>query len=187
MKESRKRLLKMVYDHDQSFGGPLQLYADGSNSGFHPSVLRDDVLYLINSGYVEKATPALNSYCISITEKGEQFVENGFNPPYKTFQQTSFNFEGASIQNAVIGNNTTGNEFSVNYSNSISELQSIIQTKSVEDQQLLKELLTAIQSIKDSDESISRSRFAKFGNILKKYADLIAPVGTAIVNALLGQ
>lgn len=107
MKESRKRLLKMVYDHDQNFGGPLQLYADGSNS---------------------------------ITEKGEQFVENGFNPPYKTFQQTSFNFEGASIQNAVIGNNTTGNEFSVNYSNSISELQSIIQTKSVEDQQLLKRI-----------------------------------------------
>ena len=183
MKESRQHLLQLIYDHDQNEGGALQILSDGSDTGLDASTLRNDVLYLQDHGYIEQKKATLGSYFLVLTEKGEQLVENGFQPP-KENSETNFHFQNAQIQNSIIGNQVSGNEFVFNSGASLSELQQLIQQKPLGDQPELKELLDLLQSLEERKEPVPRSLFARFSNLIKKHTDLIAPIGVALVNIL---
>ena len=52
MKDSRKHLLQLVYDHNQTVGGMLQIPMNGSGTDLDPATLRDDVATLIRQGYL---------------------------------------------------------------------------------------------------------------------------------------
>lgn len=186
MKDSRKNLLQILYDYDQKEGGPLQITADGNEIGCDSLTLRNDVHYLKSNGYITEPMSILRSYVLALTEKGEHFVENGFQLPSENQNQpASFNFSNANLTNAVIGNHISGNDFAFN-SNSFPELCSLIKEKSVSEQQELQELLSALDSLKNSEEPISHGFFARFSELVKKHTDLIVPIGKSLVEVLFG-
>ena len=75
MKESRKTLLRLIYQHEQVNGGIFQIPADGSSIGFDSLTLRNDVAYLCRHGYVEEPTHILRCYCLCLAPKGEECIE----------------------------------------------------------------------------------------------------------------
>ena len=177
MKDSRIKLLQTVYDHDQTQGQPLQIPSN--------LILRNDVEYLKRNGFVYEVAPILGMYNLALTEKGERFVENGFQLPSEG-QTTNFNFGNANVNNAIIGNQASGNEFTLNSQASLSELQSLIQTKPLADQEKLDELLTLLQSLEKSKEPVPRNFFAKVSDLIKKHTDLIVPIGNILVSIFFG-
>ena len=124
MKDSRKKLLQLVYDHDQSVGGVLQIPMDGSGTDLDLVTLRDDVTTLIRQGYLTQPIRIIRTFCPSLTEKGEEYVENGFSLPSPS--QSSYNFSGATIHNATIGNENTVDSMVYNSTSALSELESAI-------------------------------------------------------------
>lgn len=181
MKESRKQLLQAIYDYDQVEGKPWQIPCDGSGTSFDPATLKNDVSYLKRNNFVCEPTPILRCYVLALTDKGERFVENGFQLPPEG-QTTNFNFGNASVNNAIIGNQASGNEFTLNSQASLAELQGLIQTKSTSDQEKLDELLTLLQSLEKSKEPVPRNFFAKVSDLIKKHTDLIVPIGNILVS-----
>ena len=81
MRDSRKNLLQLIYDCDQREGRPLQINSDGKDISSDTLTLRNDVRYLKDNGYIRETNPILHSYVLTLTEKGEYFVENGFRLP----------------------------------------------------------------------------------------------------------
>lgn len=79
MKETCKKLLKLIFDYDNNVGGPYQFGTDGTEVEIDSLTLRNDVNYLKENGYVIEANPVLSTYRLMLTEKGERFVENNFN------------------------------------------------------------------------------------------------------------
>ena len=69
---------------------------------------------------------------------------------------------------------------------SLSELQNLIQTKPLADQEKLDELLTLLQSLEKSKEPVPRNFFAKVSDLIKKHTDLIVPIGNILVNIFFG-
>ena len=78
MTDSRKKLLQLIYEHDQTEGGPLQIGVDGSDIGCDRLTLRNDVSYLKHHDFVCEPIPIAQAYCLMLTEKGELFVESDF-------------------------------------------------------------------------------------------------------------
>lgn len=173
-----------IYDYDRKEGNALQITATGNEIGYDSSTLRNDVNYLKSNGYIIEPMAISHSYVLTLTEKGERFVENGFQLPSEN-QPANFNFSNANLTNAVIGNNVSGNEFAFN-SNSFPELCSLIKEKPAIDQQELQELLSALDILKDSEEPISQGFFARFSELIKKHTDLIVPIGKSLVEILFG-
>lgn len=184
MKQSRIDLLQQVYDYDQDHGGALSISTVGL-SGSELMTLRTDIEYLLRNGYMKKGRAYMNTYCLALTEKGEQFVENGFQSPSST-PISSFSFEGATINNAIIGNDASGNEFVVNVGASFSELERIIASKPIEDQETLRDMLHELQQLQNSGNQIDRSRLARFSDCLKKHTDLIVPISQTLIGILFG-
>lgn len=192
MKESRKQLLQMIYDYDQTKGGPLQIMADGSDTGFDSLTLRNDVSYLKNHGYVDEPIPIAMSYVLQLTVKGEQFVENGF-PSAVQASTASFNFSGATFTNSTVGkevsnvsnvinNEVSGNTFTYNAGASLAELESLIQAKPSEDQAVLNEMLEVLREIQSSEKPVDKGRLARFYEVVKKSSDLLLPLGKFFVD-----
>ncbi len=95
MKDSRKNLLQMIYDHEQIEGTPLQITADGSDTCSNARVLQNDILYLKSNDYIVESMPISRFYVLMLTEKGEQFVENGFKMQPEFSTSNIFNIENA--------------------------------------------------------------------------------------------
>ena len=181
MKQSRKHLLQLIYDHEQTENDPLEICYDGSNINCDPSILENDVRYLKDSGYVIKPTSYLHSFSLALTEKGERFVENGFQLPSES-QTTNFNFGNANVSNAIIGNHVSGNEFTLNNQTPLSELQNLIQTKPAADQAALNEMLEILREIQSSEKPIDKGRLSRFYEVVKKSSDLLLPLGKFFVD-----
>lgn len=186
MKQSRIDLLQQIYDHDQIEGGFLQINTDGSDIMCDALTLDNDVSYLERNGYIIDELDILHSYCLSLTEKGERFVENGFRSPQATQQSSSFNFAGATINNAVIGNDATNNSFAMNVGASIADLKELIGNKPVEDQEDLQEMLHELERLQNSDEPIQRNLLTRFSDLIKKHTDLIVPIGQTLIGLCAG-
>lgn len=182
MKDSRKHLLQLIYKHDQEVGGTFQIPSNGTTVGSDMLTLRNDVAYLKNHGFLYEPTHVLRSYCLALTEKGESFVENNFQLPSENAPSTSFHISEASFNNSIVGNNISGNTISIDSGSSLSELEKLIATKPVEDQELLKELLAALKEIEHSTEPVKRGFLAKFSGAIEKYADILAPIGRFFIS-----
>lgn len=176
MKESRKILLQSIYDCDRSTGNNLQISADGSDSGCDATELRNDVEYLKRNGFITEPICAMRQYVLALTEKGEQFVENGFQTPSQAPAPASFQFNGP-VTNSVVGNDISGNEFTFTSGSSLAEIESIIRTKPVEDQAVLNEMLEVLREIQSSEEPIDKGRLSRFYEVVKKSSDLLLPIG----------
>lgn len=179
MKPSRNELLKRVYDFDQESGGPLYIPLTDEKTGEYISdlsALRTDVEYLIQHGYLWEPVQLPLCYNLSLTEKGEEYVENNFRR--STQQASTFDFSGATIHNAVIGNDISGNNISFSDSAALAELESLIQNRPPEDQELLQELLSVLREIQRSGKPVEKGRLARFYEVVKKSSELLLPIGT---------
>lgn len=185
MKQSRMQLLQRIYDHDRTEGGSLQINADRSDNSCDALTLDTDVSYLKRNGYIIEELDILHSYYLSLTEKGERFVENGFQSP-QSVQSSSFNFAGATINNAVIGNDATNNSFIMNVGASIADLKELIESKPIEDQEALQEMLHELQRLQNTNEPLQRNLLARFSDLIKKHTDLIIPLGQALIGLCTG-
>jgi hypothetical protein len=175
MKDSRKKLLQLVYDHDQSVGGVLQIPMDGSGTDLDLVTLRDDVTTLIRQGYLTQPIRIIRTFCLSLTEKGEEYVENGFSLPSPS--QSSYNFSGATIHNATIGNENTVGSMVYNSTSALSELESAINHQPLENQAALNEMLDILRDLQRTEQPIEKSRLTRFYELVKKSSDLVLPIG----------
>ena len=187
VKASRDDLLKRIYEYDQDIGGPLQIPFKDEQTGEYRadlSTLRADVNHLEQIGYVFEPISLAMCYNLSLTEKGEEYVENHFQRSPQ--QAPSFNFAGATISNAVIGNDVSGNTISFSSSAALAELEALIQNRPPEDQALLKELLAVLREIQSSDKPVEKGKLSRFYEVVKKGSDLLLPIGTFLTDIFLG-
>lgn len=108
MKDSCKKILNSVYDHFHKTSDSLyiSLKEDG-NSITHDTTPKNDISALLSGGYLKEEVPLSDGYILAITEKGKEYVENGFqhNP---VPQNTTFNLQNVSFDgNPIIGNNAS--------------------------------------------------------------------------------
>ena len=179
MKASRDDLLKRIYEYDQDVGGPLQIPFKDEQTGEYRadlSTLRADVNHLEQIGYVFEPISLAMCYNLSLTEKGEEYVENHFQRSPQ--HAPSFNFAGATINNAVIGNDVSGNTISFSSSAALAELEALIQNRPPEDQALLKELLAVLREIQSPDKPVEKGKLSRFYEVVKKGSDLLLPRDT---------
>ena len=107
MKDSCKKILNSVYDHFHKTSDPLYISLEEDGNGITPDTLQNDISALLSGGYVKEEMPLSDGYILAITEKGEEYVENGFqhNP---VPQNTTFNLQNVSFDgNPIIGNNAS--------------------------------------------------------------------------------
>lgn len=178
MKPSRNELLKRIYTFDQECGESLLIpFEDEQTGQYIPDLhtLRADVEYLMQNGYIYEPISLAMCYNLSLTEKGEEYVENNFRRPAQ--QPASFDFSGATINNAVIGNDVSGNHISFSKSSALDELEALIQKQPPEDQQLLQELLAVLREIQRSGEPVEKRKLARFYEVVKKSSELLLPIG----------
>ena len=179
MNPSKHELLKRVYESDENSGGPLCIpFTDEKTGEFIPnlSTLRADVTYLIQHGYLYEPTRLPMCHNLSLTDKGEEYVENNFSR--STQQPSTFDFSGATINNAVIGNDISGNDISFSSGAALDELEALIQKRPPEDQELLQELLCVLREIQRSGKPVEKGRLARFYEVVKKSSELLLPIGT---------
>ena len=178
MKPSRDELLKRIYEYDQAYGGPLEIpFRDDQTGEFIPELptLKTDVDYLMQNGYLYEPLSLTMRYILSLTEKGEAYVENNFQRLAQ--QPASFDFRGATINNAVIGNTVAENQISFSSSTALAELEAMIQKQPPADQQLLQELLSVLREIERSGEPVEKGKLARFYEVVKKSSELLLPIG----------
>ena len=182
MTDSRKKLLQLIYEHDQSVGGPLQIGVDGSDIGSDRLTLRNDVSYLKDHGFIYEPISIARSYCLALTEKGEEFVESGFQRP--SASKTSYHFDGATINNATIGNENTVGSMVYNASFSLSDLEKLFAQRPDEEQEKLDEILELLHSIAANDVPVTRGTFSKVMDFIKQHIELKIPIALTLFNNL---
>lgn len=178
MTPSMNALLQRIYDFEQEHREPLLIpFEDEQTGQYIPDLhtLQADVKYLMQNGYVREEISLTMCYNLSLTEKGVEYVENNFQRPVQ--QPASFDFSGATINNAVIGNDVSGNHISFSKGSPLDELEALIQKQPPEDQQLLQELLAVLREIQRSGKPVEKGKLARFYEVVKKSSELLLPIG----------
>ncbi len=168
-------LLQLIYDHEQTNSDPFQIGYNDCEQLSDPAALRNAVQTLTSRGYVTQVRAILRSYCLALTEKGEAYVRNGFVAATEQ-QSANFNFSGAMINNATIGNNNTVGSMNYNSSVALDEIQEAISRQPSADQAELNEMLDILRDIQSSEKPVEKSRLARFYELVKKSSDLVLPI-----------
>lgn len=172
---------KQIYDYNQSVGGSYQFCTDGIEFGTDAFTLRSDVAYLKDNNYVTSKVPILNTYCLMITEKGEQFVENDFKLPSET-SKTVFNI--GSANNSIIG---TQENATITNGHSIEDLTSLIDQHDSLDKELLKEMVSILETAISNQKPIKKGLLSKFAGVLQRNEWITAPIATLILEKIFMQ
>ena len=179
MNQAKKALLQQIYDFQQNSSEPFSISTN--------HVSQYDVAYLKQNGFIVETLPQLNRYNLILTAKGESFVENGFSsalPPASV--NNSFDFSSASFNNSVVGSGIHDVNYSFNAGVPFKELRELIGSKPAADQEQLKELLSVLQDIDQSDQPVNKGILIRFSDLLQKYSDLIVPVGKILLGIFSG-
>ncbi len=183
MKDSRKKLLKLIYDHDQTFGYayPIELEEDDiSEETFR---LQDDVRYLISRGYIKEEPPLPSGYLLVITEKGEHFVENGFKSPTEISNipaNNIFNIENAT--NSVIGTQT---HVTLNINDVIQKTREQINSSNSTDKEELQEIINLLEQVVNNQTPVKKGLLSKFSNAIQKNSWITSPITSIMLNWLM--
>lgn len=73
MKDSRKQLLKLIYDYDHNSGGILRIGKDGEAVGSDKETLRKDIEYLQTHCFINQPKHEIRAYHLSLTGKRRRF------------------------------------------------------------------------------------------------------------------
>lgn len=154
MKQSRTQLLRQIYEYEQNNSSSLGISAS--------SVNKFDLSALESEGYILQPIKGIGAYHLSLTEKGETFVTNGFIPETTAAPNSTFNFNNSTFENSVVGSGISGNQFTFHSSPSLTELEALIQSKPVDDQVTLNEMLEILRKIQNSEKPIEKGRLSRF-------------------------
>lgn len=168
MKQSRIQLLRQIYEYEQNNSSPLSIPTS--------SVNKFDVSALESEGYVLQPSKTIGAYHLSLTEKGETFVTNGFIPETVVAPNTTFNFNNTTFENSVVGSGISGNQFTFHTSPYLTELETLIQSKPADEQVALNEMLEILREIQNSEKPIEKGRLSRFYEVVKKSSDLVLPI-----------
>ena len=169
MKQSRIQLLKKIYEHEQNNASPITIPVESTN--------KFDISALESEGYLIQPLRSIGTYHLSLTEKGEHFVTNGFVPENTSPSNKTFHFNNATFENSVVGSGISGNQFAFNTTSPLSELESLIMSKSSDEQTELKEMLEVLREIQNSEKPVEKGRLSRFYEVVKKSSDLVLPIG----------
>ncbi len=191
MKQSRIDLLNKIYAWNQSRGEPLQINFEDEETGEYIanlSALQNDVNYLEREGYLIEPIGISSAFVLSLTEKGERFVENGCTVPSEAPVPTmQFNMGGATLNNAMLGNNTvTGSTLNVSAGAALADLEKLIAAKPAQDQVMLQEMLEILREMQRTEKPIEKGRLAHFYELVKKGSDLLLPIGQFLTSFIFG-
>lgn len=179
MNQSAKQLLQKIYAFQQNNSEPFDIPVN--------DVSKFDISYLINNGYITESFSSMGAYHLSLTEKGQFYVENGFSMPSSSNQiNNSFNFNGNTFSNSVVGADVNNVNYSFSAGVPFNELKELIASKPAVDQQQLNELLSVLQEIDKSNQPVNKGILVRFSNLLQKYSDLIVPVGKILIRIFAG-
>lgn len=179
MKESRKNLLQLVYNHDQIESSPLQICADGSDIGSDSYTLRNDVSYLTSNGYITEPISILHTYTLALTEKGECFVENGFKMPSETPANNIFNIENAT--NSVIG---TQSNVTLNIVDTLQKTREQIDSSNSDDKAELHQIVNLLEMVINNQVPATKGLLSKFSAVIQKNSWIASPVTSIILHWL---
>lgn len=168
MKQSRIQLLKQIYEYEQNNSLPLSIPASNIN--------KFDVSALESEGYIVQPLNSIGTYHLSLTEKGETFVTNGFIPETTVPPNATFNFNNATFENSVVGSGISGNQITFHSNPSLTELETLIQSKPVDDRATLNEMLEILREIQNSEKPVEKGRLSRFYEVVKKSSDLVLPI-----------
>lgn len=88
-----------------------------------------------------------------------------------------FNIQNA--QNAIIGMQQNA---TLNIVETFDGLNKIIETKSLQDQAELSEVMVELKKIVESGKSVEKGRLARFADILGKFTDIATAVGKILLD-----
>lgn len=171
MNQARKTLLQQIFDFQQNNSEPFSVSTN--------QVSQYDVAYLKQEGYIAEPFTSLGAYHLSLTEKGELFVQNRYQT---SSSATNFAFNNVQINNSVIGNNASNNQFTMESYQPLREIESIINSKPFEEQSQLNEMLEILREIQCSENPVDKGRLSRFYEFVKKGTDLFLPVGEFLVD-----
>ena len=165
MKDSCKHLLETVYNHTRTQSSPLQIPSDGKDVGYDkPSDLANDIRWLKGNGYLTTPMSILRSYILELTEKGERFVENGFQYPPET-QPSTFNFENATITNAIIGSQQSA---TLNVGDAIQKAKEQIDSCNSDDKAELQQIINLLEMVVQEQVPAKKGLFSKFSAVMER-------------------
>ena len=180
MTESCKQLLSRVYNDQKTSTRPSCIELDSA-------ALCYDAEYLTQNGYVTQPSQGAGVLILSITEKGQQFVENGFITPSPVSGSSSFHFNGnTTFTNSVVGAGISGNQFTFHNNSSLAELETLIRSKPTDDQKVLNEMLEILREIHDSEKPVEKGRLSRFYELVKKSSDLVLPISKFLFDIFFG-
>lgn len=179
MKDSRKNLLQLIYNYDQTEGAPLQISADGSDIGYDSYTLRNDITYLKSNGYITEPLSILRTYTLALTEKGESFVENDFKMPSENPINNIFNIENAT--NSVIGMQSN---VTLNVNDTIRKTREQIDSCDSDDKSELHQIITLLEMVINNQIPATKGLLSKFSAVIQRNSWIASPVTSVILHWL---
>ncbi len=130
---------------------------------------------LESEGYIIQPLRNIGAYHLSLTEKDEALVTNGFIPETVTVPNATFNFNNTTFEGSVVGSGISGNQFTFHAGPALTELEALFQAKPTDDQAALKELLETLREIQSSEKPVDKGRLSRFMRSLKRVRILSFP------------
>ncbi len=183
---SRTELLNRIYNHTLKTGEPLSLYSDDESALDYrlTDQIQKDIDYLTDNGYVNDEYDIIGSAHLTLTEKGEQFVENERVPQKKSETQTNvFNFNAPVSGNPIIG---TQENVTQNVSCSLPELETLFSQRPIEEQEQLNEILDLLRNMQKTEPSLPKHTCGKIMDFLNKHVELKIPIALTLFQHFIG-
>lgn len=181
MKDSCKKLLKLVYNHTQRESRPLQISAYGDDIGYdNPHSLANDIRWLEQNDYLTSPMSMTRSYVLELTEKGEHFVENNFQNSSKS-SQAVFNFENMTINNAIIGSQSSA---VLNVGDSLQDIWDKIESSNSDDKAELRQIISLLEMIVQDQVPAKKGLFSKFSAVMERNSWITSSISSILLTWL---
>lgn len=178
MNQSRIQILSNTYEAFQKNKKfPISfLKAENKN-------LKGDIKYLIDKGFIE-CTYYQNSCSLELTSIGIDYVENGFQDKNEIpLSNITFSIENVNAP-SIIGTQHTA---TLNNTFDFEQIRNLIQSTHTEDQEILNELTSTVQSIVEQNRPLTSGIFSRFGNALSRNPEFAVAIWGTIHTFLLNK
>lgn len=178
-------LLQKIYEHHLTYKEPLQVYADGSNTGYTTHELLYFMQMFKDAGYIQRKSLSVGVYLLTITLAGIDFVENGFKSPSENSSTTvTYNNHIENISNSpiAIGENATQN-----FNTSIQEAREQLDASNSKDKEALHQVLDLLEMVLNNQVPAQKGLFSRFSDALQKNTWITSHIASALIGWLTGN
>ncbi|MBU5227813.1 hypothetical protein KQI36_14345 [Clostridium senegalense] len=133
-----------------------------------------------NKKYFVKSIKPLSSSNSILGWMVEYLSESEYKKSISEKDKSTFSI-GAIYGSAIVGNY---NNATINNGYNLSQIQSMISSKPVDDQEELNKLIDRVKIIIEDNQPVSKGTFAKFSDLLAKHSDIAIALGSSLMNWL---